>query len=68
MNPVKDLESKILECVKHADEFVDDYAKLVIEVRELKNTVDKLESERREFRQRIDSVAERVETHLKVRS
>lgn len=68
MNPVKDLESKIFECVKHASEFVDDYTKLVIEVRELKKTVEKLESEKREFRQRIDSVAERVETHLKVRS
>ncbi len=62
------LESKILECVKHVDDFAGDYEALVMENRELKRKVDRLETERRELRRRVSDVSERVEAHLKVRA
>ncbi len=68
MSSVKDLENKILECVKHGDELIADYEKLVFEVRDLKKTVERLENDRMEMKRKIDSMAERVEIHLRARA
>ncbi|WP_462137475.1 hypothetical protein [Candidatus Mycalebacterium sp.] len=64
---ISDLEKKIQKCVSLADEFVEDYESLIFRVRELENTVERLEKERRELRRRIDGVVERVEAHMSVR-
>lgn len=68
MDSVKELEGKLLECAKLGDEFIADYEKLVFETRELRNTVRKLETERRELRRKIEGIAERVENHLRARA
>ncbi len=68
MSSVKELENKILECVKQGNEFLDDYESLVLQVRELKKTVERLEDERRRLRRKVESVAERVENHLRARA
>ncbi len=68
MNSVKNLENKILECTKHADEFINDYEKIVLEVRELKKTIERLQAERKELRRRIDDVVESVENHVNSRT
>ena len=64
---ISGLERKINKCVEHVDEFVEDYEKLIFKVRELENTVERLEKERRELRRRIEGVVERVEAHMSVR-
>ncbi|QMU56003.1 MAG: hypothetical protein GKS04_02250 [Candidatus Mycalebacterium zealandia] len=65
---ISDLEKKIQKCVNLADEFLDDYESLIFRVRELENTVERLEKERRELRRRVEGVVERVEAHMSVRS
>lgn len=64
---ISDLEKKIQKCVELTDEFAEDYGKLVFRVRELENTVERLEKERRELRRRVEGVVERVEAHMSVR-
>ncbi len=63
-----ELENRILQCVKHLDEFEEDYKNLVFEVRDLKKTVERLETERRELKHKIEGVVERVENHIRVRA
>jgi len=63
-----DLENKILQCVKHLEEFEEDYKGLVFEVRDLKKNIERLETERRELKRKIEGVVERVENHIRVRA
>lgn len=62
------LESKILESVRQAEDVVRDYESLIMENRRLKNTVERLESEKREFRRKVENISERVKAHMKTRA
>ena len=62
------LESAVLKCVQLAEEFAKDYEDVVMENRELKNTVERLEQERREFGRRLENVSGQVKEHLRNRA
>lgn len=62
------LESTILRCAELAEEFAKDYEDLVMENRELRNTVERLERERREFGRRLENVSVQVREHLRTRA
>ena len=62
------LENAILRCKQLFDEFAKDYEDLVMENRELRNAVERLERERREFGRKLENVSAQVRDHLRTRA
>ena len=62
------LENTVLRCAQLAEELAEDYEDLVMENRELRNTVERLERERREFGRRLENVSGKIREHMRTRA
>lgn len=62
------LESTVLRCAQLAEELAEDYEDLVMENRELRNTAERSEQERREIKRRLENVLETVREHMRTRA
>lgn len=58
------LESKLKEYIDKNDKLFNDYSNLMKEVKTLRQSVTKLESEKEEIKKQINGVIERVEKYL----
>lgn len=64
MESMQILESKLKEYIDKNDKLFNDYSNLMKEVKTLRQSVTKLESEKEEIKKQINGVIERVEKYL----
>ena len=64
MKSLEILENKLKVYIKENNKLSSDYSKLMREVRDLRQSLNKLKSEREEIKEQLSNIIEKVEIYL----